>query len=67
MSACTTHEMTKHHAPSDPFGVFSLLRTWRQRAAQRRELAHWTERDLHDVGLTRDDIELEVAKPFWRA
>jgi uncharacterized protein YjiS (DUF1127 family) len=43
------------------------LQTWRNRVRQRRELAQWTDRDLHDVGLSWTDIALEVKKPFWRA
>ena len=33
----------------------------------RRELAQWTDRDLHDVGLSRSDVLFETEKPFWRA
>jgi uncharacterized protein YjiS (DUF1127 family) len=40
---------------------------WRDRQRQRRELSHWTERDLHDVGLSWSDIVRETEKPFWRA
>lgn len=43
------------------------LQTWRNRVRQRRELARWTDRDLHDVGLSWTDIALEIKKPFWRA
>ncbi len=43
------------------------LHIWRDRVRQRRELAQWTDRDLHDVGLSWSDIALEVRKPFWRA
>jgi uncharacterized protein YjiS (DUF1127 family) len=28
---------------------------------------HWTERDLHDVGLSWGDGATEADKPFWRA
>lgn len=45
----------------------TLLRTWRRRAAERRELAAWTERDLNDVALSRGDVVHEIDKPFWRA
>ena len=34
---------------------------------ERRELAQWTDRDLHDVGLSRSDVIHETEKPFWRA
>ena len=39
---------------------------WQQRAAEQRELAAMTERDLRDARLTRWDVEQEMAKPFWR-
>ena len=67
MSIQCQHPMTKHHE----FGVFTqlgdTLHLWRDRQRQRRELARWTERDLHDVGLTWSDIVRETEKPFWRA
>jgi uncharacterized protein YjiS (DUF1127 family) len=67
MSTCTHESMTNHHG----HGVFAQLgetiRIWRDRQQQRRELARWSERDLHDVGLSRSDIAFEAEKPFWRA
>lgn len=47
--------------------AFVTLQIWRERVRQRRELAQWTDRDLHDVGLSWTDIALEIKKPFWRA
>lgn len=47
--------------------AFVTLQIWRERVRQRRELAQWTDRDLHDVGLSWTDITLEIKKPFWRA
>jgi uncharacterized protein YjiS (DUF1127 family) len=59
--------MTNHH----DHGFFAQLREtfhlWRDRQRNRRELAQWTERDLHDVGLSWSDIVHEAEKPFWRA
>jgi uncharacterized protein YjiS (DUF1127 family) len=43
------------------------LRQWRQRSRQRRELAQWTERDLHDIGVSWSAVASEISKPFWRA
>jgi uncharacterized protein YjiS (DUF1127 family) len=52
-------------------GIFAqlgeTLRLWRRRQLERRELARWSERDLHDVGLSWSDVVREAEKPFWRA
>jgi len=52
-------------------GIFAqlgeTLRLWRKRKLERRELARWSERDLHDVGLSWSDVVREAEKPFWRA
>jgi uncharacterized protein YjiS (DUF1127 family) len=48
-------------------GVAELLHTWRERIQQRRELTHWSERDIHDAGLSWSDVVYEAQKPFWRA
>lgn len=66
MAACTTHQMTNHHKSTGLEHVVTVLRTWRRRAAERAELAAWTDRDLNDVGLSRDDVAHEIDKPFWR-
>jgi uncharacterized protein YjiS (DUF1127 family) len=67
MSTCAHESMTNHHGT----GVFAqlgeTLHVWRERRQQRRELARWSERDLHDVGLSWSDIVFEAEKPFWRA
>ncbi|TMJ53466.1 MAG: DUF1127 domain-containing protein [Alphaproteobacteria bacterium] len=59
--------MTNHHDWDLVKQVSDTLHTWRDRVPQRRDLAQWTDRDLHDVGLSWSDIALEVRKPFWRA
>ena len=43
------------------------VETWLDRRAQRMELAELDDHILHDVGLSRADVEREMAKPFWRA
>ncbi|AHY50500.1 DUF1127 domain-containing protein [Bradyrhizobium japonicum] len=45
--------------------VGATLHLWRQRYRDRRELARWTEPDLHDIGVSRSDIARELEKPFW--
>ena len=67
MSTFTHETMTNHHAPSILAQLGETLHVWRQRYQTRRELSQWTDRDLHDVGLTHSDVAYEVEKPFWRA
>ena len=67
MSTLTHETMTNRHVLGVLSQLSETLHTWRQRYRTRRELAQWTERDLHDVGLTRADIAYETEKPFWRA
>jgi len=42
------------------------LRKLQLRREERRTLALLTERDFHDMGLTRWELENALAKPFWR-
>jgi uncharacterized protein YjiS (DUF1127 family) len=67
MSTCSPNTMINHHE----FGFFGqiagTLHVWSERWHQRRELARWTERELHDVGLAWSDVVNEAHKPFWRA
>jgi uncharacterized protein YjiS (DUF1127 family) len=67
MSTCTHPTMINHHDSGLFTQLGETLHVWRERVRQRRELSHWTDRDLHDVGLSRSDIFGEVEKPFWRA
>jgi uncharacterized protein YjiS (DUF1127 family) len=39
---------------------------WFERVRQRRHLGELSEHMLKDIGLSRADVEVEVAKPFWR-
>lgn len=44
-----------------------IYQTWLGRTRERRELAQMSERELHDISLTRCDAAVEIEKPFWRA
>lgn len=47
----------------------SLIVAWRERIRYRRELAQKSKASPHlieDIGLKRWQVEMEIAKPFWR-
>ena len=67
MAAHTVPNMTNHHELPLLNTVTQTLRAWARRHSERMELAAWTERDLNDVGLSRDDVVHEIDKPFWRS
>ncbi len=67
MSIYSHQPMINHHGSGFWAQVEETIHTWRERARSRQELAHWSERDLHDVGISRSDIIRETEKPFWRA
>ncbi|MCC6467272.1 MAG: DUF1127 domain-containing protein [Alphaproteobacteria bacterium] len=46
--------------------VVAVVLAWQQRARERRALAMMDEHTLHDLGLSRVDIMIELDKPFWR-
>jgi uncharacterized protein YjiS (DUF1127 family) len=59
--------MINHHGSGFWAQVEETIHTWQERMRNRRELAQWTDRDLHDVGVSRSDVMYETEKPFWRA
>lgn len=68
MSVFTHETMTNHHDhPGLLARIGETLHVWRERQHARRELARFSERDLHDAGLSSGDVMYEAAKPFWRA
>jgi uncharacterized protein YjiS (DUF1127 family) len=44
-----------------------MLREWRRRACDRALLRSLDSRLLRDIGLSREQLWNEAAKPFWRA
>lgn len=49
-----------------PLFALQLVGFWRDLARQRRALGRLDDRLLKDIGVSRADVEQEVAKPFWR-
>jgi uncharacterized protein YjiS (DUF1127 family) len=53
--------------PVRPLGrALDLLLTWIERYRQRRLLQAMSDHMLHDIGLSRADIDREIRKQFWR-
>ena len=67
MSLCLSNEMTNNHELRFGARLNARLHTWISRWRQRDELTHWSDRDLHDVGLSWSEVVREAEKPFWRA
>ena len=67
MSVFTHESMINHHGPSLFSQLAETFHVWRERYAMRRALATWSERDLHDIGVSPTDVAYELDKPFWRA
>ncbi|MFE0754917.1 DUF1127 domain-containing protein [Inquilinus sp. NPDC058860] len=47
----------------------SLIATWRERIRLRRKLEQMAKANpylIDDIGLTRRQVEAEIAKPFWQ-
>jgi uncharacterized protein YjiS (DUF1127 family) len=44
-----------------------VAREWQRRVRVRNELMMLSERDLRDLRWTRQDVEAEARKLFWRA
>jgi uncharacterized protein YjiS (DUF1127 family) len=67
MSTFTHESMINHHGQSVLSRLAETLHVWRQRYQQRRELSHWSDRELHDIGVSSSDAIYQASKPFWRA
>lgn len=71
MSICTqetSHQsMINRHGVNLLEGVSQTLRIWRDRIRTRQELTHWSQRDMHDAGISWSEMVAEAEKPFWRA
>ena len=62
MSTFTHESMINHHGPGFFAQLGETLHVWRQRYAARRELAQWSDRDLHDIGVSSSDVVYEADK-----
>ena len=47
-------------------GIVDVLIDWQDRTRSRVMLSRLDDRMLHDMGLSRADVDFETTKPFWR-
>ena len=47
--------------------LFNRIQDWSERRRSRNRLYRMPDYMLHDIGVTRADVETEWRKPFWRA
>lgn len=67
MSLCLSETLTNNHESRFLARLGHQFHVWADRWQQRHELTRWSERDLHDVGLSWSEVVREAEKPFWRA
>jgi uncharacterized protein YjiS (DUF1127 family) len=53
--------------PAIPGQLLRRIAVWRARARERRVLRELDARTLSDIGVSRYDVAIEAAKPWWRA
>lgn len=53
-------------SPSLTRQLLALVLGWSARSRQRRDLAKLSDAALRDIGLSRQDVHLEISKPFWQ-
>lgn len=47
--------------------IADTLNTWSQRSRQRKQLSKLDEHLLADIGVSFEDVWLEINKPFWKS
>jgi len=47
--------------------LFNRLSDWSERRRTRNHLYQMPDYILHDIGVSRAEVESEYVKPFWRA
>jgi uncharacterized protein YjiS (DUF1127 family) len=67
MAYIALHRVTNYQSTPVVSRLVAQLRLWRRRARERNQLARLSERDLHDIGMSRGTVYAELQKPFWHA
>ena len=57
---------TNHSTSWSLSNLLQLVADWAARRVEREVYAHMTDRDVQDMGVSRWEIERELARPFYR-
>jgi len=55
-----------HRIEAASVKVLDTLAIWESRSQERQDLSKLSDRMLKDIGLTRDQVAVEVGKYFWQ-
>jgi uncharacterized protein YjiS (DUF1127 family) len=61
-----TYHRSQGHSAGWAERLGRKIRLWHSRISERRSFASFDNRDLHDLGMSRWELERELSKPFWR-
>jgi len=61
------HKRPSTHGVRTIGEIIDFFLLWQARTAERTHLASLPDYLLRDMGLSREQVELEAAKPFWKA
>ena len=65
-SALKNRFALRHTTVSGTFAqTWAIVRLWRERARQRRDLAEMSPDILRDIGVSPKAARAEAARPFW--
>ena len=51
---------------ADVLRTWSMIKAWDKRSRQRHELKTLSDHTLNDIGISREKIDREAHKPFWK-
>ena len=66
MTTLTLSQSTELFSAQPNTSLLATLQLWINRSSQRKHLAMLSNRQLGDIGITREDALKEARLPFWK-
>lgn len=63
----TVHQTRSSYISEGLVALFNRVQDWSERRRARNHLYQMPDYILHDIGVSRSEVETEYQKPFWRA